>query len=109
MSGTVWRAPAHCPGLGLPPKRPVLILEEYHQFCWHKDRRQHHRCVECTKKDRTTILICHCWSTLGGCKLLLVIDQGEHIEVATEVSATIRGELLRGSLETVFYGAKANV
>jgi hypothetical protein len=38
-----------------------------------------------------------------------VIDQGEHIEVATEVSATIRGELLRGSLETVFYGAKANV
>jgi ABC-type multidrug transport system fused ATPase/permease subunit len=67
------------------------------------------RCVECTKKDRTTILICHCWSTLGGCKLLLVIDQGEHIEVATEVSATIRGELLRGSLETVFYGAKANV
>jgi hypothetical protein len=22
MSGTVWRAPAHCPGLGLPWKRP---------------------------------------------------------------------------------------
>jgi ABC-type multidrug transport system fused ATPase/permease subunit len=65
--------------------------------------------VERIKKTRTTFLICHCWRTLGGCKLLLVIDQGKLIEVATLVSATIRGELLRGGLKTVFYGAKANV
>ena len=75
MSGTVWRAPEHYSGLGLPRNAPVLILDRSHQPWRHEDRSRHHRCVERIKKTRTTFLICHCWRTLGGCKLLLVIDQ----------------------------------
>jgi hypothetical protein len=110
MSGTVWRAPAHCSGLGLPRKRPVLILDESHQHCLHVDRSRHHRCVERPKRNRTTFMIGRCLSTLGGCDLLLVIDKRrEPIKVTMEVSAIIREELARAGLETGCSSVKVDV
>jgi hypothetical protein len=65
--------------------------------------------VECPRKNRTTFLIGHCLSTLGGCDLLLVIDKRrELIKVTMEVSAIIREELARVGLETGCSSVKAN-
>lgn len=67
MSGTVWRAPEHCSGLGLPRKRPpVSILDGSHQPYRHEDRSRNHRCVERPQKNCTTFPTGHCLSTLGG-------------------------------------------
>jgi ABC-type multidrug transport system fused ATPase/permease subunit len=89
---------------------PVLILDESHQLCRHEDRSRHHRCVERPKKNRTTFMIAHCLSTLGGCDLLLVIDKRrELIKVTMEVSAIIREELARAGLETGCSSVRADV
>ena len=91
MSGTVWRAPAHCPGPCLPQERPVHILGESNQLCLHVNRIRRHRCVERPKKNHTTIPIGHCLSTFEGCDLVLVINKRrELIKVPMEVSAIIR-------------------
>jgi ABC-type multidrug transport system fused ATPase/permease subunit len=89
---------------------PVLILDESHQLCRHEDRSRHHRCVERPKKNRTTFMIGHCLSTLGGCDLLLWIDKRrELIKGTMEVSAIIKEELARAGLETGCSSVKANV
>ena len=88
---------------------PILILDEPTSSVDMKTEVGIVDAIERLMKNRTTFVIAHRLSTLGCCKLLLVIDRGELIEVATEVSATIRGVLPRGGLETVLYGEKSNV
>lgn len=66
--------------------------------------------MERPRKNRTTFLIGHCVSTLGGCDLLQMIDnRRELIKVTMEVSAIIREELARPGLETGCSSVKANV
>jgi len=83
---------------------PILIMDEPTSSVDIKTEAGIMEAMERLMQGRTTFIIAHRLTTLEDCDLLLVIENGQVVDVTTEVASTIRDALDMGGYETATPG-----
>ncbi len=83
---------------------PLLIMDEPTSSVDMKTEAGIMEAMERLMRGRTSFMIAHRLSTLDSCDLLLVIDNGQLVDMTSDVSAVVKYALTFGGLEAVIQG-----
>ena len=87
---------------------PILIMDEPTSSVDMKTEAGIMEAMERLMYGRTTFMIAHRLTTLENCDVLLVIEDGQLVDVTSDVSTTVQGALALGGLEASVPGEKVN-
>jgi ATP-binding cassette subfamily B protein len=83
---------------------PLLIMDEPTSAVDMKTEAGIMEAMERLMHGRTSFMIAHRLSTLENCDLLLVLNDGQLVDVTSDVSAVVKHALTFGRLEAVIHG-----
>jgi len=88
---------------------PILILDEPTSSVDMATETGIMEAMERLIHGRTTFMIAHRLSTLENCDVLLVLEDGQLVDVTSDVSTVVKDVLASGGFEATILGERVNV